>query len=165
MTNESPRGHFQALLSAWLEYVRDEKEGESIYLPKSKRCYCHKSQTSYPHWPPTTHEEAVAQLRCLMGQSYAHRMYLTECWIISLRHKLTAAEPESKADAERIISLVQKNCPNATTDSNEPQAANMRRRPKKICDKVCNPVLLEGRCYCLCSCGWHREECPVHRMT
>ena len=107
-----------------------------------------KSQTSYPHWPPTTHKEAVAQFKCLIGELYPHRMYLANCWMTSLNIKLAAAEPQpsSKETIERVIWLVQENC--RITDGNEPERGNMKRR-RRICDDVCNPVLLARRPYCL----------------
>ncbi|KAN0078763.1 hypothetical protein V8E54_005276 [Elaphomyces granulatus] len=76
MYRKLPGGHFRALKKAWLDFVHDqkEKEGGQRYLPKAKRCHCGKSLTSYPHWPPSTYEEAVAQLRSLIGESFPHRM-------------------------------------------------------------------------------------------
>ena len=164
MSNEACREDFEVMKAAWLEFVHNEKEkeGTGTYLPNVKRCYCDKSRTSYPHWPPTTLKEAVAQLKCLIGEFQPHRMYLAHCWMISLRIKLAAAEPRSKATIKQLISLVQEHC--RITDRNELETGHMRRG-KRICGEVCNPVLLEGRCYCLCSCGWHREECPVHRIA
>lgn len=67
-----------------------------------------------------------------------------------------------KTTIEQLILLVQKKC--QITDGNDTETGNMRRG-KRICEEVCKPVLLERRCYCLCSCGWHREECPVHRVA
>ena len=70
MYRKLPGGHFRALKNLWLEFVRDQKENEGgqRYLPKAKRCHCGKSLTSYPHWPPSTYEEAVAQLQSLIRQ-------------------------------------------------------------------------------------------------
>jgi hypothetical protein len=75
---------FHDLKKAWLQYVHEEKEkqGEVGPLPKARRCRCDKSLTSYPHWPPTTYEEAIAQLNCLIGESYTHRPYLADCLLI-----------------------------------------------------------------------------------
>ena len=112
MSNEACREDFEVMKAAWLEFVHNEKEkeGTGTYLPNVKRCYCGKSRTSYPHWPPTTLKEAVAQLKCLIGEFKPHRMYLAHCWMTSLCIKLAAAEPRSKATIKQLISLVQEHC-------------------------------------------------------
>src|SRR5712664_3277422 len=117
MYRKLPGGHFRALKKAWLEFVRDQKEkGGQRYLPKAKRCHCGKSLTSYPHWPPSTYEEAVAQLQCLIGESFPHRLYLAHCWITSLYVQLAAG---SKG-IEKTISLVQQSCESLQQSTKDP---------------------------------------------
>ncbi|KAN0069184.1 hypothetical protein V8E54_012813 [Elaphomyces granulatus] len=91
------------LTTSWLAYVRGEREeaGMEQSLPHLTRCSCGKSRTSYPHWPPTTHGEAMAQLRCLTGTSYPHRLYLADCWITSLYRE----QAQSWTDGYAIHSL------------------------------------------------------------
>ncbi|KAN0086376.1 hypothetical protein V8E54_000064 [Elaphomyces granulatus] len=106
---------FHVVKKAWLQYVHEEKEkqGEVGPLPKARRCRCDKSLTSYPHWPPTTYEEAIAQLNCLIGESYPHRPYLADCWITSLYGKMA----KGSEGIEDLISLIEENCQSFSVDS------------------------------------------------
>ena len=169
MSYRISRQHFQILKKSWLAFVRDEKrkEGETGYLPSGRNmltaCHCGKSKTSFPHWPPSTYEEAVEQLRCLIGESFPHRLYLANCWIISLRKKLvTVQEQPSQRNVEGTIHLVEANCELERYSGGEP----LRRNACKVdCKTICEPILKANSCYCLCCCRRHREECPVHRIT
>jgi|SRR5467141_560509 len=158
MYRKLPGGHFRALKKAWLDFVHDEKEkeGGQRHLPKVKRCHCGKSLTSYPHWPPSTYEEAVAQLRSLIGESFPHRMYLADCWLTSLHMKLAAGSE----GVEKMISLVQQSC-GSLHQSAERRVANV-----VDCRMICEPILkAQGTANgssCLCGCGRHREVCPIH---
>ena len=62
------------------------EEGGTGYLPNARNqptaSHCGKSKTSFPHWPPSTYEEAVEQLQCLIGESFPHLISLANCWII-----------------------------------------------------------------------------------
>ena len=112
-------------------------------------CDCGKSMTSYPHWPPTCQSEAVDQLHCLVGQSYAHT------WMAFLLGKATDG---TKDDIE-IISLVRNSCPVLLQSENN-DTPN-RKRGKFDCEGICRPVLEANSSDCLCACPCHREECPV----
>src|SRR6267378_1391318 len=76
------------LRDSWLEYVTSEMSalGLTHGLPRLRRQFrtracCHKSRISYPHWPPSSEEEAFDQLDCLLDEpkTAPHRMYLAEC--------------------------------------------------------------------------------------
>lgn len=168
MSYRISRQHFQILKKSWLAFVRDEKrkEGETGYLPSGRNmltaCHCGKSKTSFPHWPPSTYEEAE-QLRCLLGESFPHRLYLGHCWIISLRQKLaTVREPSSQRNHEWIIHLVEENREIEKYNGGEALGS---MACKVNCKTVCEPILQANNCYCLCCCARHREECPVHHLT
>jgi len=161
MYRKLPGGNFRVLKKAWLDFVHEQKEkdGGQRYLPKAKRCHCGKSLTSYPHWPPSTYEEAVAQLQSLIGESFPHRLYLGHCWITSLYLKLAAGSE----GVEKIISLVEQSCEGLRQNAKN-QIAN-----KVDCHAICDPVLkAQGTAkgsFCLCDCGRHREVCPIHKRA
>lgn len=132
---------------------------------RSLHCFCGKSGTSYPHWPPSCREEAVAQLRCLL-ESTPHRLYLAHCWLIFLYGLAESRSQESahSEDYHRIIYLVQKSCPTLFSDQEDlGNHASKRKWHGTDCERLCCRVLREKSCYCLCCCSLHREECPVHR--
>ena len=169
MSYQIPRAQFRVLKNAWLTFARDErrKEGETAYLPNCRNsmiaCHCGKSRTSFPHWPPSTYEEAVEQLRCLIGESFPHRQYLGYCWRTYLYQKLaTDREPASQQNLEKAISLVESNCEIEKYSGGDPLVRNVR---EVNCTAICEPILVDNSSHCLCSCRRHREECPVHRLT
>ena len=151
------------LTKSWLAYVRNEREeaGMKRRLPHSTCCSCGKSRTSYPHWPPTTHGEAIAQLRCLIGTSYPHRLYLADCWISSIYREQAQSWPNI-AVSEAVVSLVRNACGKATKDDLENPGERVRKA-KVDCQEICELVLQNKSCFCLYCCPEHREECPVHR--
>lgn len=141
----------------------EQREKGERYLPNVKRsilCHCENSVASYPHWPPSTYEEAIAQLQSLIGESFPHRLYLAHCWVSSLYIKRAAG-----SNVETIISLVEKSCESLKQSAEEaPRAVN-----KVDCSAICVSVLkaqgtAEGS-YCLCSCGRHRDVCPIHERA
>jgi Retrotransposon gag protein/Retroviral aspartyl protease/Zinc knuckle len=44
-------------------------------------------------------------------------------------------------------------------------ADRKRKNNRRMCKQVCTGALRENLPYCLCFCGKHREECPVHRVV
>ena len=58
-------GSTDKLFSLWMEYVRSTRAQEGLYgwLPRlgQGRCHCGRSRMSFPHWPPTSFEEAVGR--------------------------------------------------------------------------------------------------------
>jgi hypothetical protein len=164
------RRDFNNVKKSWLTYVQSEREKQtedSYVRLGSGRC-CGKSQSSYPHWPPTGQQEALDQLQCLLGRSYPHRDYLAECWLSNLFGQLLPVEgrgPGSKTagDLKRTISLIQKSCPALLRlDRQIADEATKPKRRRMDCEGICEPVLVENRSDCLCCCPFHREECPAH---
>ena len=86
-----------------------------------------------------------------LGRSFPHRLYLAECWL-GWNHRMSAA-----GEQDLPIALIERSCP-----SLHERAPAVKRID---CDHICSPVLLAGSSHCLCCCGRHREECPVHRLT
>jgi len=158
---EQSSADFYALTASWLMYVRGERDeaGMNHHLPHSARCFCGKSNTSYPHWPPTTHREAMAQLRCLTGRSHPHRLYLADCWVVWLRRQQVQT---GTAEMEDLISLVGNACVKRARSSQRNDVEQFRRS-NMDCQGICKPVLEMRTCFCLCCCPEHREDCPVHR--
>jgi hypothetical protein len=126
------------------------------------RC-CDKSRTSYPHWPPTSHREAIDQLLCLLGRSYPHREYLAHCWVAFLYRQLAPAVEGTKCHRDRmnILTLVRKSCPTLVA-SDRPSPRPKRQRMD--CENICEPAIENNLPTCLCCCGIHREECPAHQI-
>jgi hypothetical protein len=89
-----PSSAWHTLKMSWLEFARCETElsGLRPFIPffRSGRrpgtrivnynCYCRKSAISFPHWPPSSYQEAVQQLRCVLGENINHRKYLASSW-------------------------------------------------------------------------------------
>ncbi|KAN0067277.1 hypothetical protein V8E54_014540 [Elaphomyces granulatus] len=156
-------GQYRAMEQSWLSYVHGEREKEGMPRYGSK-CNCGKSRTSYPHWPPSCHSEAVDQLRCLLGRSYPHRQYLAHCWLTSLFRKLAV---EGTDEIQTMITLVQKICPALQSAGELPDMSAQRHKGSRRidCDAICQPAIDENDPTCICECRHHREECPVHRVS
>ncbi|KAN0077781.1 hypothetical protein V8E54_006085 [Elaphomyces granulatus] len=158
MYRKLPGGHFSRLEKGVVR-LRPRPKGKrrrTTTPTKGEAVPLRKSLTSYPHWPPSTYEEAVAQLRSLIGESFPHRMYLADCWLTSLYMKLAAGSE----GVEKMISLVQQSC-GSLHQSAERRVANV-----VDCRMICEPILkAQGTANgssCLCGCGRHREMCPIH---
>jgi hypothetical protein len=156
---------YRILENSWLSFVQSEREKESMEPIKlahqQTKCNCGKSRMSYPHWPPSCHSEAVDQLCCLLGQSYPHRQYLADCWLSSLFRKL-ASEGTEKIEA--TITLVRNSCP-VLQSAGEVPTEKGRRKHRIDCDRICKPAITNNDPTCICDCGFHREECPVHSLV
>jgi hypothetical protein len=153
------------LRQLWKEFVLATRVKQGWYekLPK-KGCFCGKARISYPHWPPTSEEEAEEQFNYCMNNYNEHRRNLVLRWwehFNEFANMLTwnVSERQSyyKEAAEMIRSqslIVQKELERSLTH---------RKRPKSwSCENYCDKVLTEKQASCLCHCGEHRDECPVH---
>jgi hypothetical protein len=76
-------------------------------------------------------KKAIAQLNCLIGESFPHRLYLADCWLTSLYVKLAT----DSDGIENIISLIQENY-QSLHKSPKRQGTN-----KVDCRTICEPVL------------------------
>ena len=60
-----------AVWHSWLQYVYSTRIYQGVYthlaVYEDRTCDCGRSSASYPHWPPTTIQEAFDQL-CLLQQ-------------------------------------------------------------------------------------------------
>jgi hypothetical protein len=160
---------FRRLRKSWLSFVRHEltKLGMSSWLPSSpSSCFCRRSWISYPHWPPSIYQEALEQLSCILRKNNDHRKYLASCWLSFINRK--AFWDPLQISVQDISDLIESSCPVFLEGGRNEELDGLRRQAvidyRKVfsCSAFCNPVLQERRFDCLCHCGRHREECPVH---
>jgi hypothetical protein len=158
----------QQLYGLWKEFVISSRIKEGLYsrLPtiEEGRCQCGRARISYPHWPPTSTNEADAQFEYCIDERNEHRRHLVIDWwrhfndLANIR-EWTASEPQQRyRDAEAIIReespIVQQELERST---------RIRKRPKGwSCREYCEKVLEANRCECLCFCSEHRDECPTY---
>jgi hypothetical protein len=150
---------YSRLREYWMWYVCEEIS--ILRLPEMVErnfCQCSKSRTSYPHWPPTSYREADDQLRCLIGLSYSHRMYLADCWLSFLHRNMVSQELVALVD-ESIVRYGWSCSDNSLQNSN-----SLHMESVDLCEEICYPVLNAKSCFCLCCCRIHRDECPPHRI-
>ena len=62
-----------AIQNAVPELAPSQQTASTERIDPRLPCSCGKGATSYPHWPPSCHEEAVDQLRCLL-EAQPHRL-------------------------------------------------------------------------------------------
>jgi len=131
---------------------------------RSLPCSCGKSATSYPHWPPSCHEEAVDQLRCLL-EAQPHRLHLAHGWQTFLWREQSRAESGAPWSEEHsILSLLRNSCATLFPDDEISDNQDEGTKPKFDCKSIgCERAIRENLSLCLCCCFCHREECPVHR--
>ena len=158
----------QQLYRLWKEFVISTriKAGRYDRLPAlgEGRCRCGRARISYPHWPPTSIEEADAQFEYCIDEQNEHRRPLVINWWrhfneFASMEEWTASEPQQRyRDAEAAIRemspVVQRELERTT---------KVQKRPKGwSCREYCEKVLMENRCECLCFCVEHHDECPTH---
>jgi hypothetical protein len=153
------------LQKLWKEFVLAVRVKQGWYEELPKRgCFCGKARISYPHWPPSSEEEAMKQFEYCMNDQNEHRRNLAlrwwehfnefanlQVWDVSERQE----RYKEAADMIRINSLVvQKELERSLTH---------RKRPKGwSCEEYCEKVLTRKQVSCLCHCGEHRDVCPTH---
>jgi hypothetical protein len=169
--NDLSHHDYGILKRSWLSYVREERKslGLKAYLPSKPKfggCHCDRSNFSYPHWPPSCYEEALDELQSLLSESEPTRKYTARCWVAFLKGKLARPDQWQQSDLAGTITLVQDSCPILSSDhrySLRESNQTAKHWGRNDCDKICQPVFKEKRCWCLCCCPKHREDCPVHR--
>ena len=105
-------GHANAVLE-----LAPSLQTASSELHRFLPCSCGKGGTSYPRWPPSCHEEAVDQLRCLL-EEYPHRLHLAHGWQNFLwreQYRAESGAPESE-EYSILISLLRNSCPTLFLD-------------------------------------------------
>lgn len=176
-----PSSTWQTLKMSWLEFARRERElsGLRPFIPffrsgtgrpgtriVSYNCYCRKSAISSPHWPPSSYQEAVQQLRYVLGENINHRKYLASSWLSFVNRK--AFNDSSESLYSDISRLIESSCPVFLEEQRKEELEGLRRQAaidySKVfsCSAFCNLVLTQQRRSCLCHCRRHRDECPAH---
>ncbi|KAN0077548.1 hypothetical protein V8E54_005852 [Elaphomyces granulatus] len=118
---------------------------------------------SFPHWPPTSYEEAIEQLRCVLGKDIGHRRYLASCWLSFVKQKAS-----SDSFYRLLAGLIETKCPTFLHEQRKEELEELRRQAQikycKVfsCSAFCNLVLAQQRRSCLCHCRRHRDERPAH---
>ena len=158
----------QRLYGLWKEFVISSRikkgwYGQLTTLGEGK-CRCGRSKISYPHWPPTSIEEADAQFEYSLNENNEHRRTIVIEWWrhfneFASMEGWTASEPQQRyRDAEATIREM-----SPVVQRELEQTTKVRKRPKGwSCCEYCEKVLMENRCECLCFCVEHHDECPTH---
>jgi hypothetical protein len=70
----------RSLFDIWMEFVYSERIQEGMYnnlVETNKRgCECGKGRMTFPHWPPTSLDEAKALFNNCLDKENTHRKYL-----------------------------------------------------------------------------------------
>jgi hypothetical protein len=158
----------QRLYRLWKEFVMSSRIKKGWYEQLTSlgegKCRCGRSRISYPHWPPTSIEEADAQFEYSLDENNEHRRTIVIEWWrhfneLANMEEWSASESQQRyKDAEETIReaspIVQRELERTT---------KVQKRPKGwTCREYCEKVLTENRCECLCFCAEHRDECPTH---
>jgi len=142
------------------------KNGYNDKLPKlqAEKCLCGKARISYPHWPPTSEEEALQQFEYIRNDHNAHRRNLVLRWwehFNDLANMIPWTASERQSRYREAADLIK--------DSSEivrrelERSLTFRKRPRSWkCENYCEKVLRKKEVSCLCHCGEHRDECPTH---
>src|ERR1700735_1792715 len=156
------------LYGLWMEFAITERIKNGWYdkMPSlgEGRCQCRRGRISYPHWPPTSVEEATEQFELCQDDNNEHRRSLVIQWwnhfngFANMTEWKASEKQQRYKDAEKLIRessiKVQQELERSTM---------VKKRPKGWgCREYCEPVLKEGRCSCLCHCEEHRDLCPTH---
>lgn len=155
------------IFEVWMEFVYSERIKNGLYdrLPRlgKDRCECKKSQIGYPHWPPTSFEEAKAQFEYRLREKNTHKKYLTHCWWVFCNN-MAEQHPWNVGGKQQIYRKqaeeVERRCP--TLQEELIQEEPYRRPEGWRCFEYCEPTLKKGSCSCLCFCEHHMGRCPVH---
>jgi hypothetical protein len=163
--NGNQLGEMVTLRQLWKEFVLTVRVKQGWYEKLPQRgCFCGKARISYPHWPPSSEEEAEEQFNYCMNDQNVHRRNLVLRWwehFNELANILTwnASERQSyykeAAEMIRMKSLiVRKELERSLTHGKRPKSWS--------CESYCEKVLSEKQASCLCHCGEHRDKCPIH---
>jgi hypothetical protein len=156
------------LYDIWMEFVYSERIQDGMYgnLVETNKegCMCGKGRMTFPHWPPTSFNEAKSLFDNCLNEENTHRKHITRSWwafvaiIAAIRPWKQQIKQEIYIQKEREI---RERC-DIRFDEDTPVK---RQRRKADCQGICEPTLRKQRYACLCDCGHHREECPVHQKN
>jgi hypothetical protein len=153
----------------WMEFVYSERIQEGMYNnlveTNKKGCKCGKGRMSFPHWPPTSLDEAKALFNNCLDKENTHRRYIARSWWAFVA-RIAAIKPWKQQIKQEIYPQkereIRERC-GIQFDDEIPEKHHKRR--KADCQGICEPTVRKQRYACLCDCGHHREECPVHQKN
>jgi len=167
-TASPTRSILKSLFESWLEFVYSTRLQDGLYdkLPsaRGRKCYCRKGRMSFPHWPPTSIEEATDLYRHCFDKDNTHRRYLPYCWWTFINKLATMHKWPSQDDQrryEQVASHIQAMCPAVSVELERDMSIPVRPVGWR-CDEMCVGIL-ERKDSCTCFCRHHRDECPVHK--
>jgi hypothetical protein len=165
---EEPKNKRIELEGLWLEFTLAERIRNGWYerMPDKNhgRCACGRASISYPHWPPSSKEEALQQFEYSINNENEHRKNLVIRWWEHFNDfanmspwNVSERQGRYREAAELIKEhslLVQKEL--------ERSYAHKERPKGWRCHEYCDRVIERKEVSCLCHCGQHRDECPIH---
>jgi hypothetical protein len=158
----------ESLFETWMEFVYSERIQEGLYgrLVKTNQgwCECGKGRMSFPHWPPTSLNEAETLFENCLNNENTHRKYLARSWWAFVA-RIAAVEPWKQQVKKEIYVQKEREIREACEIRFDEEITITRRRRKADCQGICEPTLKKQKYACLCDCGHHREECPVHQKN
>jgi hypothetical protein len=156
------------LFLSWMEYVSSARfeEGFPDTLSNASEgyCYCRKSRTSFPHWPPTSFGEAWALYENCFKEDNLHRKYLAYCWWVFANSRATFHPGKSTPQRlwyQREAEEIRAYCPAVNEELNRDKS--IPERPREWSCQVKCAEILRWNDGCTCYCNHHRDECPTHR--
>jgi hypothetical protein len=156
------------LIQGWEEYVYAERIRNRLYGRMANlandECLCGKGKMTYPHWPPTSRNEALALLNNCLKEDNIHRKYIAYCWWVFANSMATMKDWPSQSKQEpyaKLANMIRSNCP-AVVKELKPNRKIPPRPADWSCQKRCERYLRE-RDGCTCFCEWHQEECLTHK--
>jgi len=153
------------LRQLWKEFVLATRVKQGWYgkLPE-KGCSCGRARISYPHWPPTSEEESEEQFKYCMNDYNVHRRNLVLRWwehFNEFVNMLTWDVSERQSYYKEAAELIRVN--SVVVRKELERSLTHKKRPKSwSCENYCDKVLTEKQVSCLCHCGEHRDNCPIH---
>jgi hypothetical protein len=158
----------ESLFKMWMEFVYSERIQEGMYgrlvNTNQGRCECGKGRVSFPHWPPTSLYEAETLFDNCLNQENTHRRYLARSWWAFVA-RIAATKPWKQQIKQEIYIQKEREIREACDIRLDEEVPVKRRRRKADCQGICEPTLRKQKYACLCDCGHHREECPVHQKN
>src|SRR5712664_1522791 len=160
MAVQLPSSKWTVLKRSWMEFARCERQqyGLHPFLPSfvsSSRnleshavkyaCSCRKSAITFPHWPPTSYEEALEQLRCILGNNIDHRKSLASCWLSSVNQKAfdEVSVPDRRNWYRHVAHLSETSCPRLLEKQIKEERADLHRQTHSkafSCSTFCDTV-------------------------
>jgi hypothetical protein len=166
--SEGPKDKRIELEELWLEFTLAERIKHGWYekMPNGGqgKCACGRASISYPHWPPSTKEEALRQFEYTMRNENEHRRNLVLRWWEHFNDfanmtPWTACERQGRyKEAAELIKehsiIVQRELERSWMHEKRPKGWR--------CHEYCEIVISKKGVSCLCHCGQHRDQCPIH---